>query len=84
LLIALCFHQFFEGLALGSTIVAADFTSILKRVLYALVYGITTPLGIIIGIAVRTTYVETSPSGILTQGILEAVSGILIAWINYV
>jgi zinc transporter 1/2/3 len=74
-LIALCFHQFFEGIALGSTIVAADFTSILKRVLYALIYGITTPLGIAIGIAVRTTYVANSPASLLTEGILEAVSG---------
>jgi zinc transporter 1/2/3 len=50
-----------------------------KRVLLALVYGVTTPLGIVIGIAVRSTYVATSPSGLLTQGILEAVSaGILI------
>jgi zinc transporter 1/2/3 len=82
LLIALCFHQFFEGLALGSTIVAADFSSKAKRILMAMIYGITTPLGIAIGIAVRSTYSPTSPSGLLTQGILEAISGIFIAWIN--
>lgn len=75
LLIALSFHQFFEGLALGSTIADAKFKSNLKSILMASVYGITTPLGIGIGIAIHTVYVPNSVEGLLATGILDAMSG---------
>ena len=79
LLIALCFHQFFEGLALGSTIAEAKFRSNIKSLLMAGVYGITTPLGIGIGIAIHRVYVPNSVESLLVTGILDAVSaGILI------
>jgi len=79
LLIALVFHQFFEGLALGSTIAEAQFDSRVKSFLMAGVYGITTPLGIGIGIAVRYSYSATATEALIVQGILDALSaGILI------
>ncbi|KAL3896389.1 MAG: hypothetical protein SGCHY_004104 [Lobulomycetales sp.] len=75
LLIAISFHQFFEGVALGSTVVDAQFSSKLKGVFSALLYGISTPLGVIIAIGVRSSYKENSPAALLTQGILESLSG---------
>ncbi len=79
LLIALCFHQFFEGLALGTTVVEAEFTSNLLSLALTLVYGVTTPLGIAIGIAIHSTYNPNSPEALLTQGIFDSLSaGILI------
>ena len=74
LFVALCFHQFFEGLALGSTISAAEFSKV-KSMLLACVYGVTTPLGIGIGMAVRTFYSPDSPDGLLVTGIMDSMSG---------
>lgn len=79
LLIALCFHQFFEGLALGSTISAAGYKSKVKSFLMGAIYAVTTPLGIAIGIALHSTWNENSPQGLLIQGIFDSCSaGILI------
>jgi zinc transporter 1/2/3 len=44
LLIAICFHQLFEGLALGSTIAQAGYGRV-KSLLLGGVYALTTPLG---------------------------------------
>jgi solute carrier family 39 (zinc transporter), member 1/2/3 len=46
LLIAISFHQFFEGIALGTSIVEAQFNNFTKSILLAMVYIVTTPVGI--------------------------------------
>ncbi|KAG6545959.1 hypothetical protein Mapa_012620 [Marchantia paleacea] len=75
---ALCFHQFFEGIALGGCIAQAGF----KRVasfLMAVFFAGTTPVGIAIGIGVASSYNENSQTSLIVQGLLDAVSaGILI------
>lgn len=79
LLIALCFHQFFEGIALGTTIIEAKYNSTVKSVLMAMIYGVTTPLGIAIGIAIRSSYNGNSSGALLVNGIFDSISaGILI------
>jgi zinc transporter 1/2/3 len=49
LLVALSFHQFFEGVALGSRIVDAEIKSLAHEALMMLVFSISAPLGIAIG-----------------------------------
>ncbi|KAL3893853.1 MAG: hypothetical protein SGCHY_005603 [Lobulomycetales sp.] len=79
LLVAICFHQFFEGLALGSTIVSAEYTSGKKAYILGGIYAITTPLGVAIGIAMHSSFSSTNGTGLLVQGIFDAASaGILI------
>jgi hypothetical protein len=76
LLIAIAFHQTFEGLALGSRIAAiASFsTSSPKPWLMSLMYGITTPVGQAIGLGLQGFYDPQSMGGLLMVGIVNAVS----------
>ncbi|CAM9182355.1 unnamed protein product [Phaeothamnion confervicola] len=78
LFIALVFHQFFEGIAVGSTVVGNYGTD--KSVLaMVLAYTLCTPIGIVIGILVSGSYNESSSRSLWTQGTLDAVSaGILL------
>uniref|UniRef100_A0A6B2LBJ7 Zinc/iron permease n=1 Tax=Arcella intermedia TaxID=1963864 RepID=A0A6B2LBJ7_9EUKA len=80
LLIALCFHQFFEGIGLGYRIAEIDYKHKAYGYLSAGTYAVTTPLGIAIGIAMRVTDSGTdSTGGLLTIGVLDsAAAGILI------
>lgn len=83
LLIAICFHQTFEGFALGSRIAAlipALFdASSPKPWLMALAYGATTPIGQAIGIWMHALYDPASKVGLLMVGITNAISsGLLI------
>lgn len=48
LLVALSFHQFFEGFAIGSAVVDSGMTA-LRSMLMGLAYAVTTPIGIAIG-----------------------------------
>ena len=52
LLVALIFHQIFEGIALGSCIVEAAY-SLTTTLLFGGLFAITTPFGIALGLAIR-------------------------------
>jgi ZIP zinc/iron transport family len=78
LLTAICFHQLFEGMALGA-LISSTRLKWKTKVLLGLFYPLSTPLGISIGIAVRDSFDENSSSMILIEGILGSLSlGILI------
>ena len=76
LLVAISFHQVFEGLALGSRIAAINKFSARspKPWLMAVAYGITAPLGQAIGLAVHGTFDLQSQAGLLMVGIANAFS----------
>ncbi|KAJ1970653.1 hypothetical protein H4R35_005738 [Dimargaris xerosporica] len=79
LLVALCFHQFFEGLALGARIAELSYQSSWMPLANAMVYAVTTPIGTALGVAIRAVYQARSPTTLVVQGVLDAVSaGILI------
>jgi zinc transporter ZupT len=85
LLIAIAFHQTFEGLALGSRIAAIGWKSkALQPWLMALAYGCTTPLGQAIGIATRDLYDPDSETGLLVVGICNAISAGLLTYTSLV
>jgi ZIP zinc/iron transport family len=73
LLAALVFHQFFEGFALGSAIIGID-PSKSTTAKTVLAYVLSTPIGIAIGIVIRSTYNENSSSALWTQGVFDSVS----------
>ncbi|KAK7273500.1 hypothetical protein RIF29_14551 [Crotalaria pallida] len=78
LVAALTFHQFFEGMGLGSCITQAKF-KIKSVVIMGLFFALTTPVGIGIGIGITNVYDENSPTALIVEGIFNAASaGILI------
>jgi zinc transporter 1/2/3 len=86
LLIAIAFHQTFEGLALGSRIagVSSFSTTSLKPWIMSLMYGVTTPVGQAIGLGVHGLYDPASQVGLLTVGIVNAVSSGLLLYAGLV
>ncbi|OQR88695.1 Zinc (Zn2)-Iron (Fe2) Permease (ZIP) Family [Achlya hypogyna] len=78
LFIALCFHQFFEGVAVGTSAVSA-FSGLKTSLGTAFLYALTTPLGVIVGILAADSYSDTSLTALWVRGVLDAIaSGILI------
>ncbi|KAM5586871.1 zinc transporter 1-like [Rosa sericea] len=78
LLVALSFHQFFEGISLGGCISQAQFKSLSEAIMAAF-FSLTTPIGIAIGIGISNVDSETSPTALIVQGTLNsAAAGILI------
>ncbi|KAF9602282.1 hypothetical protein IFM89_026399 [Coptis chinensis] len=78
LLIALCFHQFFEGMGLGGCISEAKF-KVRSIAVMATFFALTTPIGIAIGIGITNVYKENSQTALVVEGVLNAASaGILI------
>ncbi|BAF21153.1 Os07g0232800 [Oryza sativa Japonica Group] len=78
LVVALSFHQMFEGMGLGGCIVQAKFKvrSIVTMVLF---FCLTTPVGIAVGVGISSVYNESSPTALVVEGILNSVAaGILI------
>ncbi|KAH9873428.1 hypothetical protein IAQ61_004051 [Plenodomus lingam] len=85
LLVAISFHQTFEGFALGSRISAIRFPAgSPKPWLMALAYGMTTPIGQAIGLAVHTLYDPASQAGLLTVGFMNAISSGLLLFAGLV
>lgn len=73
--------QTFEGLGLGSRIADLKFhVKSVKPWLMSLAYGLTTPIGIVIGLGVRNTYDPNSEQALLVQGTLDSVSAGLLLY----
>ncbi|KAH6638152.1 Zinc/iron permease [Boeremia exigua] len=85
LLVAISFHQTFEGFALGSRISAIRFPAgSPKPWLMALAYGTTTPIGQAIGLAIHTLYDPFSQTGLLMVGFMNAISSGLLLFAGLV
>lgn len=80
LLIALVFHQAFEGLGLGSRIAAVPYPKrSIRPWLLVFAFGTTAPLGQAIGLFTRSTYDPESAFGLIIVGVFNAISsGLLI------
>ncbi|KAF9186391.1 hypothetical protein BGZ51_002034 [Haplosporangium sp. Z 767] len=80
LLIALLFHQFFEGVALGGRIASLKLARrSLRPWLLSAWFAISTPLGVAIGIGIRSTYDGESVTALVVQGVFDSCSaGILL------
>ncbi|KAG0081241.1 hypothetical protein BGZ93_002055 [Podila epicladia] len=80
LFIAMLFHQFFEGVALGGRITTLEIgLRSLKPWLLSAWFACSTPLGVAIGIAIRFSYHDDSIQAMIVQGIFDACSaGILL------
>lgn len=84
-LVAITFHQAFEGLALGSRIAAIHFPRDSARPwLMVLAYGMTTPIGQAIGLVVHGMYDPQSMGGLLVVGFMNAISAGLLLYAGLV
>mmetsp|Transcript_19033 Transcript_19033/g.57508 ORF Transcript_19033/g.57508 Transcript_19033/m.57508 type:complete len:326 (-) Transcript_19033:773-1750(-) len=79
LLIALVFHQAFDGLALGSAFVRAGFSR-LKYCIFAALFVMVTPCGIAIGIGVSQSYAPGSKAALGTEAAFNSVSAGLLVY----
>ncbi|CAN7056036.1 hypothetical protein Bca4012_092995 [Brassica carinata] len=78
LIAALCFHQMFEGMGLGGCILQAEY-GWAKKAVMAFFFSVTTPFGVVLGMALSKTYKENGPDSLITVGLLNASSsGLLI------
>jgi zinc transporter ZupT len=88
LLVAISFHQTFEGFALGSRIaslIPALFPpSSTRPWLMALAYGTTTPIGQAIGLIMHNLYDPASEMGLLMVGFTNAISSGLLVFAGLV
>ncbi|KAH7089500.1 Fe transport protein 3 [Paraphoma chrysanthemicola] len=80
LLIAIVFHQMFEGLGLGSRIAAVPYPSkSWKPWALVVAFGTTAPIGQAIGLMTRGSYDPNSAFGLIIVGVFNAISsGLLI------
>ncbi|RDL39640.1 Uncharacterized protein BP5553_03980 [Venustampulla echinocandica] len=81
LYIVLAFHQTFEGLGLGSRLATANWPKKKAWMPWALgiIYGLTTPIAIAIGLGVRETFTPGSQRTLIVNGVFDSISaGILI------
>lgn len=84
-LVAIAFHQTFEGLALGSRIAAIHFPKSSPRPwLMVLAYGTTTPIGQAIGLVIHNFYDPMSQTGLLMVGFMNAISSGLLLFAGLV
>jgi len=82
LLTALCFHQFFEGVALGARISDAKFPHLHEFGL-TLIFSIAAPIGIAVGIAVVTTMNVNGETFLLIQGTFDGICGGILIYLGY-
>ncbi|KAK0668187.1 Zinc/iron permease [Cercophora samala] len=84
-LLAISFHQSFEGLALGTRIAALHFPKSSPRPwLMVLAFGLTTPIGQAIGLFVHRFYDPMSQTGLLMVGFMNAISAGLLLFAGLV
>ena len=75
----LSFHQFFEGMALGASLMDANIQSRLHLSIMVMIFVLTTPIGIVVGILISSTYNPDSPTSKGVEGTFDALSsGVLI------
>nr|GEZ80216.1 zinc transporter 5-like [Tanacetum cinerariifolium] len=78
LIVALSFHQMFEGMGLGSCISEAKY-NVRTMATMSIGFSVITSIGIVIGFLISNTYNESSHTALILEGLFNAASaGILI------
>lgn len=81
LYIAICFHQFFEGMGLGTRFASLEWPKKYNYVpwLLGLIFSLATPVAMAGGLGVRKTYSVESRTGLIITGVFNATcAGVLI------
>ncbi|KIW70977.1 hypothetical protein PV04_03203 [Phialophora macrospora] len=81
LLIAILFHQFFEGLGLGSRIAAVPYPKkAIRPWVLVVAFGLTCPIGQAIGLLTRNSYDPSSAFALILVGAFNAFSSGLLLY----
>ena len=72
LLIVLIFHQVLEGIGLGTVMAETCLTARMK-IIFAIIFGLTLPVGALFGIAIKQT-AGNSPQGDIIEGIMNTLA----------
>lgn len=81
LFVVILVHQTFEGIGLGARLALVPWTAktVWTPYLLGMVYGLTTPVAIGVGLAVRNTYPPGGRTSLIVNGVFDSISaGILI------
>lgn len=78
--VVLCFHQLMEGLGLGAIVHQAHFNP-LKAYAMCVLYSLTTPIGVAIGIGASTTLDPDSLNANIVKGVFNGVSAGLLIYV---
>ncbi|CDM37283.1 Zinc/iron permease [Penicillium roqueforti FM164] len=86
LYIVIVFHQTFEGLGLGSRLATLPWpqSKLLTPYILGLVYGVSTPIAIAIGLGVRKTYPPTGRTTLIVNGVFDSISGGILIYVGLV
>lgn len=88
LIIAICFHQFFEGLGLGTVIESARLDLGVRKIgMFALVFALTVPIGVAIGIVITNDQALVDGPSVIqeyTLGCLNSISGGIMIYVALV
>ena len=88
LLVAICFHQFFEGIGLGSVVESARIElGRAKIIIFSLTFALTVPMGVVVGILITTDQaLEEGPtvSQTYTTGCLNSLAGGIMIYVALV
>ncbi|KAK4153088.1 Zinc/iron permease [Chaetomidium leptoderma] len=81
LLVAIMFHQMFEGLGLGARIAAVPYPRASPRPwILVVAFGMTAPIGQAIGLIVKDSYDPNSAFGLIIVGVFNAISSGLLLY----
>lgn len=82
LVIALCFHQALEGLAISAAIIDAG-TKKIWRIWSIVLFSLTLPIGGAIGLGIRAAIGNiNNPTGLITRGILNAAAAGVLTYVS--
>lgn len=84
LFVVIFFHQGFEGIALGARIAELSTISLWTKVAMGVLFALTTPVGMAIGIGVLNKFNGNDPGTIIALGTLDALSAGILIWVGIV
>lgn len=84
LLTALVFHQFFEGMALGSRLAEATYHR-LTEIMFALVFAVSAPFGMMIGIVMMSTsgFNDNGTTFLILQGVMDGICAGILMYLGF-
>lgn len=80
LFIVVVFHQFFEGLALGSRVADLVGVKLFHKILMGGIFSVITPIGMAIGLGVLNKFNGNDPQTIIALGTLDSLSAGILIW----
>lgn len=83
LLVAISFHQFFEGFALGARVVETGFSRV-GEVVMTVIYSVSCSVGIAIGMGIHDSYGENPVAASITLGTVDAAAAGILLYIGFV